>query len=292
MFENQTADRDGIAFQRVRVEVEEREHVLDFDIAVDKELVLADFVVAVLNFLVLVPDVADDLLEQVFHRDDAQRAAVFVGDDRHVVARPLEGAENFRELLTLEHKERRLHDVPQGGRLAVRERLEIIARVQDADDIVNRVFVDRDARIAVLDNDVLDFLLRIFYVEEYHVDARREDFFCGRLVKVERRAHHFALAFLEHAFLLDALDDVFQLVLGDGGSLLALARDSEREGAQLHEHEYKRREQDGDRLEQSRSRACERVAVLPGKTFGNDLAEGQYQQRRRARCDSRADVAE
>ena len=63
MLQNQTADRDGIALQRVRVEVKEREHVLDFDIAVDKELVLADFVVAVLDFLVLVPDVADDLLQ-------------------------------------------------------------------------------------------------------------------------------------------------------------------------------------------------------------------------------------
>ena len=103
--------------------------------------------------------------------------------------------------------------------------------MQDADDIVNRVFVNRDARIAVLNDDILDFLLRILDVEEYHVDARCEDLLRGRCIKVKRRAHHFALAFLENAFLLDALDDIFQLVFGDGGSFLALARDLERKGA-------------------------------------------------------------
>ena len=49
-----------------------------------------DHRVLVVVVVVLVVDVADDLLEHVLDGDEAGDAAVFVDDDRHVVAREAE----------------------------------------------------------------------------------------------------------------------------------------------------------------------------------------------------------
>ncbi len=57
--------------------------------------------------VVLVLDVADDLLEHVLDRDQARDAAIFVDHDRHVVAARAELAQEHIEPLRLRHEHRR-----------------------------------------------------------------------------------------------------------------------------------------------------------------------------------------
>ena len=191
-----------------------------------------------------------------------------------------------------EHKERRLHDILERRRFAVGEGFQIIARVQDTHDVVDRVLIHRDPRVAVLNDDLLDLLLAVLDVDEHHVHARREDLLGGRFVKVQRRADHLALAFLQNAFLLDALNDVFQLILGHAGSVLAAAGDFERHSAQLHKDEHQRREDDRQKFQDTGGFSGKGVAVLLGETFRDHLAEGQHQQGRHTGRDGGADIAE
>ena len=53
------------------------------------------------SVLVLVPDVADDLLEQIFDGDQPGNAAIFVDDDAHVLLFALHLAQQFIAALGL-----------------------------------------------------------------------------------------------------------------------------------------------------------------------------------------------
>ncbi len=292
MLQNVAADGHGVAFDRVLVHVVEGEHFVQLKVAVHQIFVVADFVVRALDLLVLVPDLADDLLEQILHRHNAQRAAVFVGDDRHVHLGALEVAEDFAELLGFKDKIRRLQQALQVGHVAVGKRFKIVARVQDADNIVGRVFKDRNARVTVFENAFLDFFGAVLDIDKHHIHARREDLLGSRFVKVQRRAHHLALALFQNALFLNALHNIFQLVFGHARRVVLTAGDFERERLELDEDKHQRREDDHQHFQKACRAERKVVAVLLGKAFGDHLAEGQHQKRGGAGGDSRADIAE
>ena len=99
--------------------------------------VLAD--VHVLVDVVLVVDVADDLLDHVFDGHEAGDAAVFVGDDGHVHARAAELAQQHVEPLGFRHEHRGPHEFLDVERRLVgrlrREAQQILGE-QDADDLL------------------------------------------------------------------------------------------------------------------------------------------------------------
>ena len=59
--------------------------VVDRERAVDADAPLVELLDRLVRQVVLVLDLADDLLEEVLERDDAGDAAVLVHDDRHVL---------------------------------------------------------------------------------------------------------------------------------------------------------------------------------------------------------------
>jgi len=82
VFKNITADRYAVTFKTVLVHIKQTEHIFKFHITVYKELALADFVVVMLNFLVLVPYFADNFFEQILHCNNTECSAVFIRNDR------------------------------------------------------------------------------------------------------------------------------------------------------------------------------------------------------------------
>ena len=82
-------------------------HFVDVDLPAEQEAAVA-FVDDRLGLdVVLVADLADDLLEQIFDRHQAGRAAVLVDDDRALLLLPLELLEQLGHALGLGHDERR-----------------------------------------------------------------------------------------------------------------------------------------------------------------------------------------
>ena len=91
------------------------------------------------GLVVLVGDLADDLLERVFDRHDARNAAVFVEHHGDVVAAPLKLLQQIVDGLRLGHEERlaqKLRPAARGSLVRLGQFGEQVLRVQDADDVV------------------------------------------------------------------------------------------------------------------------------------------------------------
>ncbi len=96
-----------------------------------------------LGAIVLVVDLPDDLLQEIFHRDDACGSPELVEDHRHVTLQALEVGEHILDFPRARHEERLPHD---GGDRRVgidAPRREHLLHVHDAHDVVQRLAVDR-----------------------------------------------------------------------------------------------------------------------------------------------------
>ena len=192
-----------------------------------------------LHILILVPDVADDLLKQILHCDDAEKSAVFVGDDRDMQAVGAEIVEDIGELEVF------VDEVGGGDQLAqiniaVDDLFQIVARMQNADDVVDIALIHGDARIALADDQIMDLVLVVLNIDRGDVNARRQYLLRGLFVKFQRRLHQLAFLFLEDTLLLDAFDDVFELVLCHGGGVLFDMPDLHHKAFDAREEEYQR----------------------------------------------------
>ena len=93
--------------------------------------------------IVFVANLADDLLEQVFDRDQASGATIFIDDDGHLRLTALHLLEQLRDPLALRHHERRSHQCRQ-RRLGGRRQRHHVLHEHDADDIVEIAAVHRN----------------------------------------------------------------------------------------------------------------------------------------------------
>ena len=93
-----------------RFDVEQLGQVVDVGPAVDPRLVVREPDDERLLLVVLVLDLADDLLEEVLDRDQARRPAVFVEHDREVDLAPLELVEQVVDAHRFGHEDRRAEE--------------------------------------------------------------------------------------------------------------------------------------------------------------------------------------
>ena len=98
----------------LEVEVEQLEQLVDVGPAVDARLVVGQALDHRLLDVVLVLDLADDLLEQVLDRHEARRAAVLVEHDRDVDLAPLELVEQVVDRHRLGDEDRRPQELAEG----------------------------------------------------------------------------------------------------------------------------------------------------------------------------------
>ncbi len=151
------------------LEARDREHdELPFGLALDR-LILLD--------VVLVVDVADDLLDDVLERDESGNTAILVDHDSHVIAARAEFLQQHVEPFALWHEYRRAHQLPD-----VELRRAFAARVaqqvlgeQDACDRVAIVADDRKARVAGLDHHRHDLFERRVALDDRHLRTRHHD---------------------------------------------------------------------------------------------------------------------
>ena len=143
--------------------------LLDARLRLDRELPLAFLAdVEIVVDVVLIADVADDLLEHVFDRDQAGHAAVLIHDDRHVVMADAELLEQHVEALALRNEHGRAQALLDVEVLlaAFGEIAQQVLGEQDADDLVAILADHRKARVTRLDHDRQDFLRRIVAIDD------------------------------------------------------------------------------------------------------------------------------
>jgi hypothetical protein len=128
-----------------------------------------------LFLVVLVVDLADDLLQHVLDSRDPGDAAVFVDDDGHVVAALAKLGEQRVQPLALGNEHGGTQAALDVERLAARvfdEMLQHVLRENDADDLVAVVADHRKARVVRLDDRLEQLVGRVVLAEHHHLAAR------------------------------------------------------------------------------------------------------------------------
>ena len=150
---------------------EARLEISEGDRRVGHEAPLADlFELLVRVGVVLIVDLADDLLEDVLERHDPAGATELVGHHRHVEALGAHLAENARRALRLDDEEDgRAKEIGELRLLevAIAEEGEEVLHVEEADDVIERLPVHRVARVT-LGGDVIEHLVQ----GRAHLDGR------------------------------------------------------------------------------------------------------------------------
>ena len=256
--------------------------VVDRERAVDPDAPLVDLLDRLVRQVELVLDLADDLLEQVLERDDALHRAVLVDDDRHVlVLRRNSVRSAARSFVSgTMYAGRRIRVEHDGRDAVVVHRGEEVAHVEDADDVVERLAVDRVARVRRVDH-------RAQHVLGRHVDRDRHDLgprhhhVRGLLVgEVEDLVEHLPLVVLEDARLRRSGNDQAEVRLTVRDHAGGRGVDAERareEVRRLLESPDQRVCGDVERLDRERNPERRRLVLAQRKSLRHKLAQGHVQ---------------
>ena len=233
-----------------------------------------------LGQVVLVADLADDLLQHVLQGDDPGGASVLVDHDHHVGLFEAHLVEQLVDLLLLRHGV----DGPQQaldpeliGTGAAHENAEQVLGVDQPDDVVDVLLVDRKPGMALALDDLGDLLQAGALLDGDHVGAGDHHLADQLVADLDDRLDHLPLFLFDYALLLGDAEQRHQLGLGDEGSDIAAAghHDPAHRG-----HEPEDRGEDG-RQPVHRGSHLERhlVGVAHGQGLGCDLGEDQQEER-------------
>ena len=146
--------------------------------------------------VVLVLDLAHDLLELVLDRDEPGGPPVRLRDEQ-----------------------RRSEERADGRRIGgcLLEEPQEVLRVEDPDDLVDRLLPDREAAVPLRDDPLDGLLERPPDLEPHDVDPGNHDLVDAPLTELDDRVDHLLLLGLENALLSAALHDQLQLLRADLG---------------------------------------------------------------------------
>ena len=239
----------------------------------------------------LVPDFAHELLQDILHRHDAHGAAVFVGHHGHLRLRALKQAQSIADLGTLRHIDGLFHDGGQVKVAALARAVVKIFLVDDAHDVIQRLLVDGQARIARRFELVGRLLLGAPQRDAVHPHARGEDVADVQVVKLDGAFEQFALVGVHAALLLGFLHQGEQLVLGDGVVVVHAQQTAQKllplgkEPVDRLEHRHK---YPNHRIH----RHGEALRHLLGQALGRDLTEDEHKHGHNGRGHAHARAAQ
>ncbi len=162
-----------------------------------------------------VPDVADDLLDQVLQGHQPSGAPVLVHHDGDVHLAPLELLHQAVHLHGFGDEIRLAQDVVEHDEVAVLPDRQQVPGVDDAHDVVPVGLVDRQAGIAGLYREVHDGFDGRLEVDRHHIRPGDHDVPNPLVRELEDGPDHLVLLLLDGALLDAHLDPKLDVLLGD-----------------------------------------------------------------------------
>src|ERR1035437_1442111 len=255
--------------------VEHLRHVIDRRPPVDASLVIGQTDRQRLFGVVLVLDVADYLLEQILDRDHSGRAAVLVEYDGQGDSATLQLVEKVVDGHRLGCKKGRPEKLAEVRLWPARlEKRQQVLRVEDADDLVHRLLVHRNAAVALRDEGVDDLFHGGRDRQGRHVGPRDHDLMDAAAAQLDDGADHLLFLSLEDAGLPSPLDDELQLFCVD----LSLAGNVGPEATgdpprQPRQHIHDGGEDVAHDIQRASERQRHAVRIGQRECLGNQLAE-------------------
>ena len=225
-----------------------------------------------------VPDLADQLFQDVLQRDDASGAAVFIHDHGHMVLAFPQGAQQGGDLGHTGSVQRRSDEILQFDVVVpLLQRGKAILLMHNADDVVDRLVVDRKARIAALGEALGHFLHGGIVRYGHHVHAGRQDVLGFHVIKLNGTADQLALAIGQLTVFLGFADHRDQLTFGDG-VLLPCIEAAGQEVFPGSEQHVQRRKDRNQKTQHRREGHGHGFGHFLCHAFGGDFAKSQDQQ--------------
>ena len=230
-----------------------------------------------LLLIVLIPDLADQLFQNILHGHDAVGAAVFINNDRNVRFGLLELFQQQTDRFHLQRVDRRQQDVPKRPFCNAAPNVEILL-VNGAEDVVNRVLIDQQTGIFRLRKQRGDLLLRCGDREGRKVCAVNQNILRALLGEVDRIFEELSLVFVNAAVLLDLIHEHQKLLLRHF-IVGAEVKDLGQQSFPKRKERIQRRKDPNQDLQHRRRQhgACFRAVLR--NALRRDLAENQHNDR-------------
>ena len=218
--------------------------------------------------VVLVGDLADDLLEQVFHRDEPGGAAVFVDDDRHVELLGLHLAQELGDAFRLGHEVRGAQALAhRRGALADGAARDEILQEHEPDDVVGVLVVRGQPRLAGFDRGRDRFVDGRVAFDRDHVGAGQHHLAHDGVAELEDRVDELALFGLDRSLLGRDVGHREDLLLGHERAVAqTLAGQDDVGDPDEAAGQHAQRPEDRDEHEQRRDRRARRVRCAAART--------------------------
>ena len=181
-----------------------------------------------LHLIVLVPDFAHQLFQNVLHGDDTGGAAVLVRNHGHLAAGALHQLQRSADLRRFRHEQGLFHQLLQGAG-ALLQPVEKVLLVQNAHDMVQRFVIDRQAGMLAVLQNLHHFLLGGVQRHAFHLDPWREDIRQAAVVEqLDAVFEQIALVLVHAALLLHLVHQRQQLVLREGAVVFKVEHAAEQ----------------------------------------------------------------
>ena len=226
------------------------------------------------DLIVLIPDLAHQLFEDIFQRDDALGAAVLIHDDGHMVMLLPQGAQELRDLGGAGGIQGRSHEIVDLRRLFQAGNVKVLF-MDHADDIVDGAMVDRQTGVARLREGLGQLLKGDVVLHGHHIHTGGQDLLHLHVIELDGGADQLALPVGQLAVIFGLADHGHQLTLGDGVALAAVNK-MVQQPFPLAEQPCQRGKHQHQQAEHRRNCGGYRFRHLLGKALGCHLAKDQH----------------
>ena len=169
------------------------------------------------NFFILFIDIAHNLLNQVFDRDNSGKSAVLIYQDCHMASRFLHSAEKFIRLFRLWYKKRFMKHFPDIHlfRTVLPQLDHHVLNVKNTDDIVYIFLIDRYPVVSCLKDLVDKFLKRLVNVNCNNITPWHHDFPCRPVIERKNRIYHLAFVIIKRSAFISHLQKCLDFFFGN-----------------------------------------------------------------------------
>ena len=225
------------------------------------------------HFVVFIPDLADQLFQDVFQRDDALGSAVFVHDYGQMMMLFAQGAEQLGDLGGTGRIQGGCDEVVDGGGLFQTGQIEVLL-MDHADDVVDGAVIDRQTGIAGIGEGLRQLLEGSLVGDGNDIDTGRQNFLDFHIVELDGTPDELALTVGQLAVALGLAHHRDEFTFGDGVALTAV-NEMAQQLFPLAEQPSQGSEQHHQEVQDGRNKGRDLFGHLLRKAFGSYLTEDQ-----------------
>ena len=187
--------------------------------AVEDKHIVGQLLVLLFLVVIFVLHIADDGFQQVLHGDDTGGAAVLIDNNCHLGFLFFKGFKQVGASFGFRDKNCRTDELGNrlGGHLLAgfRDTLQHILGIDDSNDVIDVVLIDRDSGEALLNCQIDDIGDGSGIFHSSHIGAVGHDILRGDIVKLKDVANHVGLVLFNRAFLVADINHHANLLFGD-----------------------------------------------------------------------------